>query len=157
MLVACPASIGLHFSLMPIREKEYFDPFGLSLALHTHVYAALESNKLLPLWVAASDVRMLQSTSSTVCGHYCVAFLYWRAKDLRARVDVFARVMSVASGSPERRDMLTVARLLAITSSHPCCAARLLGIQRRRDDRTSPDNTVESQSCCCSAQCSCSI
>jgi hypothetical protein len=124
---------------------EYFDSFGLPLAAHTHVFAAFESRKLLPACVSANTGQMLQSVNSTVCGQYCVAYLYWRSRHINTPIERFAHTLIAAAPTrAEKRDTLIVARLRAITSKHPCCSMPLFG---HHTTSTSPRFT--SQTCCC--------
>jgi hypothetical protein len=130
------------------RQIEYFDSFRFPLAAYSHVYLAFQSRNLLPLCVDANTAGMLQSVTSTVCGHYCVAFLYWRAKHTKAPTEHFARnLMLTANASANKRDALVVARLRAITTNHPCCSTQLFG---GRSVRSTPR---ASQTCCCKGSC----
>ena len=132
------------------RKLEYFDSFGLSLAMYSAVNAALLSNQLLPLCVRANSQGMLQSLSSTVCGHYCIAYLHWRAGHTNAHIDSFAHSILVSNRSPSKRDKLVVVRMRTLTNSHPCCATQLFG---SIVDRSSMRCTIRSsQSCCCGAR-----
>jgi len=92
------------------HELEYFDSFGFQLAMYPDVNAALEVCNLLVSCVRANPVGMLQSTTSTVCGHYCVAFLYWRALHMNSPVAHFALCImnSYSTATAEQRDALIV-------------------------------------------------
>ena len=130
------------------RKLEYFDSFGFPVSVYEHVHSALNSCDLLSICVSVNTLGMIQSTSSSVCGHFCVAELYWRSKHTNTPADKFAHVAMATSTSPDTRDKIIVDRLRAITSKHPCCSSQLFG---------TPDNshgvTRFSQSCCCRDSC----
>jgi hypothetical protein len=86
------------------RQLEYFDSFGLPLSMFAHVNAALDSHNILPIVTRANKAGMLQSITSTVCGHYCIAFLHWRAKHLSVGVDTFARTLMHKYAESDQRD-----------------------------------------------------
>jgi hypothetical protein len=127
------------------RQLEYFDSFGFELAMYTHVNAALDSCKLLPICVRANRTGMLQSIMSTVCGHYCIAFLYWRAKHVNASVADFAHALMYKYSESYLRDKDIVTQLRAAVARHPCCATQLFG-SNGSATRTLAQPT---QSCCC--------
>ena len=130
------------------NRLEYFDSFGFPLSMYTHVYEAMSSCNVLSSCVRVNTLGMLQSTSSTVCGHYCIAELYWRAKHMDASVDRFAHILISTNATPLERDKFVVERLRTITSKHPCCATQLFGKRAVTDTATRV-----SQSCCCRDSC----
>jgi hypothetical protein len=98
---------------------EYFDSFGMALSLYAAVYSALDSCNLATLASPVNTLGMLQSTLTTVCGHYCVVFLYWRAKHCTEPATLFS--LSVAArGSPTYRDKYIVQRLHTLLSQRSC-------------------------------------
>ena len=132
------------------RKLEFFDSFGFPLALYSEVYAALQSCQLLPMCIRANSVGMLQSMTSAVCGHFCVAYLYWRARNITATAGNFAQTIMRSHATDTLRDKLVVARLRTLTISHPCCATQLFNSHTFRSP-TQPAARV-SQSCCCGSQ-----
>ena len=104
----------------------YFDSFGFPLSVYTYVYEAMRACNVLSPCLRANTLGMIQSTTSTVCGHYCIAELYWRAKYMDASVDRFAHVLISTSTAPLERDKFIVERLRTITSKHPCCTTNYL-------------------------------
>jgi hypothetical protein len=127
------------------RKLEYFDSFGFQLVAYPDVHAGLSCRELMPLCSPANNVGMLQSLRSTVCGHYCVAFLFWRSRHIHANAGYFARCIKSSHAVAERRDKLTVELLREVTIRHPCCAVQLFGFASSRTTRSSP----VSQTCCC--------
>jgi Adenovirus endoprotease len=129
------------------HKLEYFDSFGFALNTYADVYAGLDSCGLLPFCEAANNVGMLQSLTSTVCGHYCVAFLFWRSKNVRTHISYFARFIMSSHTAADRRDKLIVELLREVTLRHPCCAVQLFGFV----SSSAPHSSAYSQSCCCRA------
>jgi hypothetical protein len=130
------------------RKLEYFDSFGLPISVYEHVHAAMSSCDLFPICVRVNTLGMIQSTTSTVCGHFCIAELYWRSKHIDTPADKFAHVAMSTSTSPDARDKFIVDRLRTITSKHPCCSSQLFGTPAN-----SHGVTRFSQSCCCRDSC----
>ena len=131
------------------NKLEYFDSFGFPLSVYTHIHESVISCNMLSTCVRVNTLGMIQSTTSTVCGHYCVAELYWRAKHMNASLDKFAHIVMSTNTAPHERDKFIVERLRTITSKHPCCATQLFGTQAQIDSATRV-----SQSCCCHDNCS---
>ena len=141
-----PGEHWLAFFLNHTTHKlEYFDSFGFPLSAYADVYASLDSCQLLPFCVHANNAGMLQSLTSTVCGHYCIAFLFWRAKNVHTDVNYFARFIKASQPSADERDKLIVELLREVTLRHPCCAVQLFGFVSAR----APRSSAFSQSCCC--------
>jgi hypothetical protein len=132
------------------RKLEFFDSFGFPLEMYSEVNAALLSCQLLPMCVRANSVGMLQSMSSAVCGHFCVAYLYWRVNNMTTAVGSFAHRIMGSHASDVQRDKLVVARLRTLTVSHPCCATQLFNSNIPHSFAQS--TTRMSQSCCCGAR-----
>lgn len=128
------------------RHLEYFDSFGLPLAMYPAVRAGIASCNLLPICVQANSSGMLQSLGSKVCGHYCVVFLYWRAKHINSQLQRFSHCVMSAHSSALDRDRLIVDRLRSITKNHPCCSTQLFGTAA---PLISCAMVRSSQSCCC--------
>jgi hypothetical protein len=130
------------------KKLEYFDSFGFAISVYEHVHSAMSTCDLLPICVSANTVGMTQSTSSSVCGHFCVAELYWRSKHTSTPAGRFTHVAMSTSASPDTRDKFVVDRLRTITSKHPCCSSQLFGTP-------SDSHGVArfSQSCCCRDSC----
>jgi hypothetical protein len=61
---------------------EYFDSYGMALETYDSMYASLHSCGLIAFCTPANSIGCLQSAMSFVCGHYCIAFLYWRSKNI---------------------------------------------------------------------------
>jgi hypothetical protein len=57
---------------------EYFDSYGLPLAVYTELYAGCTRNQFVPLICVVNTVS-LQDTYSSVCGYYCILFAHFRA------------------------------------------------------------------------------
>jgi hypothetical protein len=131
------------------HNLEYFDSFGFPLSMYANVKVALDSCNLLSLCVRANS-HMLQAITSTVCGHYCIAFLYWRARNLGTSASNFAHAIMSEYATAEDRDKLIVSRLRAVTFRHPCCAGQLFG---HGGSSSASCVTRFSQSCCCRANC----
>jgi len=127
------------------HKLEYFDSFGFPISMYPHVHAALDSCGLTQICVRVNTLGMLHATTSTVCGHYCVAFLYWRAKQHpNAPIDCFARMTMSTHHDAEQRDRRVVQLLHTITSKHPCCATQLAAL-----GNTGSCVSRFSQTCCC--------
>jgi hypothetical protein len=143
---SAPGEHWLAFFLNRYTDKlEYFDSFGFQLVAYPDVHAGLNCCELIPLCVPANNVGMLQSLVSTVCGHYCVAFLLWRSRHTRANVGYFARCIKSSYETAHLRDRLIVELLREVTVTHPCCSAQLFGMAGARTSRSLP----VSQTCCC--------
>ena len=127
------------------QQLEYFDSFDLPLAIYTNVKSALDSHRLLPLCVRANTLGMIQAMNSAVCGHYCVAFLFWRATHTSSPLTNFAHTIMNSHTAAQQRDMLIVARLRAVAAKHPCCRTLLSG----HSGSQTPCISRFSQSCCC--------
>jgi hypothetical protein len=126
------------------HKLEYFDSFGFPVATYPYVNEALTVNRLSSICVSANSSGSLQSTQSTVCGHYCVLYLHWRARHVSELPGLFAHSLLSSCIGPEQRDNLVVARLRTLSSRHPCCNSLLGGSGSRAS--AAP---VISQTCCC--------
>ena len=108
---------------------EYFDSFGLQLHVYEHVYAALRSAGFMD-WNTVNTFGILQSPISTICGHYCVVFLRWRAKHPTVAVHTFCLHLLAMHPTAKSRDKHIVAvvhQLLSSNSSTSCCSSHMLG------------------------------
>ena len=141
-----PGEHWLAFFFNPTTQKlEYFDSFGFPLSMYAAVNAALDACRLLSICVRANTLGMLQSTTTTVCGHYCVAFIHWRAAHANTSLTTFASHIMSTHTAAEQRDRIIVTSLRTITRKHPCCAAQLDG----RSGTQAACASRFSQSCCC--------
>jgi hypothetical protein len=130
------------------KKLEYFDSFGFPISVYEDIYSAMKCCELLSICVCVNTLGMIQDTSSTVCGHYCVAELYWRSKHTDAPAEKFAHVAMSTSTLPAARDKFIVDRLRTIASKHPCCLSQVFGYLPN-----SQCVTRFSQSCCCRNSC----
>jgi hypothetical protein len=121
-----------------VDKLEYFDSYGLNLDAYADVYEALRSRGLTALCTAANSLGSLQSDSSLVCGHYCIAFLYWRSKCTFAPAAHFSTSLATAQRSSIRRDKYVVSVVRDLLRRGNCCIDML-------------SRTVCSQSCSCVA------
>lgn len=130
------------------QRLEYFDSFGFPITMYANVNAALEASPWLPVCMSANTTGMLQSLTSTVCGHYCVAFLFWRAKHLNESCERFAQNVKFLHPNAANSDKFIVETLHLITNKHPCCASLLSS-----NHALTHKHTLTSQSCCCRTNC----
>ena len=118
---------------------EYFDSYGMELATYADVYESMCTCGLIALCTPANSVRWLQSASSFVCGHYCIAFLHWRAKNTHAPPTHFSISLATAHSTAIQRDKYVVKIVRDLIQRANCCVDMLT----RRDC---------SQSCTCTAK-----
>ena len=130
------------------HKLEYFDSFGLSIGMYAHVHSALGERDLLDICLPANATGMLQSITTTVCGHYAVLFLCHRSKYASAPISRFAQIISRMHSNGSERDKLVVEQLRSLTSLHPCCNTQLFAA---RAGARVPCMATSSQSCCCRA------
>jgi hypothetical protein len=117
---------------------EYFDSYGMDLSMYADVYDALRSRGLTALCTAANSLGSLQSDSSFVCGHYCIAFLYWRSKCTFAPATHFSISLARAQRTAIQRDKYIVSVVHNLLRRGNCCIDML-------------SRTECSQSCSCLA------
>jgi hypothetical protein len=60
---------------------EYFDSYGMPLDTYADVHKSLYNHGLASLCMPVNIMGSLQSDVSLVCGHYCIAYLCWRANN----------------------------------------------------------------------------
>ena len=66
---------GVHWVAIYLNQEGkavYFDSYGIPVMIHHH-HQRLRKNAKQFIW----NTKRLQSFNSTVCGHYCVMFLYY--------------------------------------------------------------------------------
>lgn len=130
------------------HKLEYFDSFGLPLSMYTHVNTSLSACRLIDILVRVNSSHMLQSLASTVCGHYAVAFIHWRAAHKLSSADSFVKLLSHSHSNALTRDKYIVKHLHTLASKHPCCSSLLSGYTSAQ-----PHTSHFSQSCCCRSEC----
>lgn len=101
------------------QNLEYFDSFGMPLTRFVHVKSALEKCNLIMSTRPVNNYGMLQSRDSSVCGHYCIMYLYWRAKNYSKSSAIF-NISVLVRGSPAQRDKYIVQHLRALLIQHSC-------------------------------------
>ena len=104
---------------------EYFDSYGMGLETYDVVYEALRSRGLIALCTPANSVGCLQSDVSFVCGHYCIAFLYWRAKNISAPPTHFSISLAKAHYTAIQRDKYIVKIVRDLLRRGNCCVDML--------------------------------
>jgi hypothetical protein len=114
---------------------EYFDSFGMELSAYVDVYSSCEQCNLIDMLRPVNTLGMLQSPQSAVCGHYCVAFLYWRARHCTRPRTLFS-ISIAAQGSPTQRDKYIVRLMHTLLSRRSCPYDTL-------------SRSAQSQSCTC--------
>jgi hypothetical protein len=130
------------------HKLEYFDSFGFPLSMYAHVNASFSACNLTNIMVRVNQSHMLQALTSTVCGHYCAAFIQWRARHKHSNVGGFTKQLMSTHSTSLGRDTYIVKRLRTITSMHPCCSSLLSGYSTSQ-----PHVSRFSQSCCCRSRC----
>lgn len=105
-------------------QLEYFDSYGLPMALYTDVYNDCVRKRLLPL-IKVYSTLSLQDVSSSVCGHYCILFAHFRAMghSYKFTLDYLRR----SSVTALERDKFVVTALHSILRRH-CCAMHTLSM-----------------------------
>jgi hypothetical protein len=104
---------------------EYFDSYGMAIETYTVVHECLRSCGLASLCTPASSVGCLQSDVSSVCGHYCIAFLYWRAKYTSAPLTRFSISLATAHSPALQRDKHVLKIVRDLLSRSNCCTDTL--------------------------------
>jgi hypothetical protein len=104
---------------------EYFDSYGMGLETYSDVYESLSSSGLVALCTPANTVGCLQSDVSLVCGHYCIAFLYWRAKHITAPPTHFSVALATAHHTAIQRDKHIVSIVRDLVRRGNCCTDML--------------------------------
>ena len=94
------------------RVIEYFDSYGLPLETHASVHAALVAQGLVSLCKSANTIA-LQSPITSVCGQYCVLFLFWRSKHPFAPIKQFSAWVVTCGGVVAVQRDIFVARQLS--------------------------------------------
>jgi hypothetical protein len=100
---------------------EYFDSFGMDLQAYPAVIAALEKRNLLEQCSAVNTLGMVQSTSSSVCGYYCILFLYWRAKHCLMPTVCFMRNAVTWGATAVQRDRFAVRYVRELLTRNAFC------------------------------------
>jgi hypothetical protein len=118
---------------------EYFDSYGMPLATFDVVHATLHSCGLIVLYTPVNNIRCLQSGISFVCGHYCIAFLCWRTRNIHPTPTHFSIWLTGTYNSAADRDKYIVKLVRDLVYRGNCCTDML-------------ERTHYSQSCVCSAQ-----
>ena len=118
---------------------EYFDSYGMTLATYDIVYTSLHSRGLLAFCVPANSIGCLQSVMSFVCGHYCIAFLYWRSKHKHTTLTRFSICLMRMHNTAADRDKYVVKFVRDLLQRGNCCTDML-------------SRSHCSQSCSCSAK-----
>ena len=104
---------------------EYFDSYGMTLETYKDVYESLRSHGLVALCTPANSIGCLQSDVSLVCGHYCIAFLYWRAKNMSAPCTHFGIALATAHHTAIQRDKHVVSIVRELVRRGSCCTDML--------------------------------
>jgi hypothetical protein len=104
---------------------EYFDSYGMTLDTYDVVYEFLRSRGLASQCTPANSAGCLQSDESLVCGHYCIAFLYWRAKYISAPPTRFSISLATAYSTPLQRDRRVLKIVRDLLSRGSCCTDML--------------------------------
>jgi hypothetical protein len=99
---------------------EYFDSFGLELGAYASVHSSLDECNLLTLTTTVNTSGMLQSPYSTVCGQYCMMYLYWRSRHYNIQPTHFSRNVMLQSSTPTLRDKYIVQQLRNILIQRAC-------------------------------------
>lgn len=100
------------------RDLEYFDSYGEELDTYPHVSASIRASGLTCVRV---NTATLQSLMSTVCGHWCVFFLLWRARYISKPAHVFGTVFSRVRNTASKRDEVVVREVRALVDRSRCC------------------------------------
>jgi len=103
---------------------EYFDSFGMPLASYAAVHAALDICNLSVVCIAVNVRGMLQSVVSTVCGQYCVVFLYWRVRHSTCPQSQFTLSLATLPTCTQR-DKYIVHQLRMLLIRAGCCGGTL--------------------------------
>ena len=117
---------------------EYFDSYGMTLETYVEVHKSLSAHGLAQLCTPANIMGSLQSDVSLVCGHYCIAFLCWRAKNTTASPTRFSVALAMSYRTSIQRDKHVVKIVRDLLRRGNCCIDML-----ERSDC--------SQSCTCAA------
>ena len=118
---------------------EYFDSYGMSLDAYSDVYQSLHSHGLTQVCTPANSIGSLQSGVSLVCGHYCIAFLYWRANNIAATPTHFSISLATTHHIAVQRDKYIVKVVRDLLHRGNCCVDML-------------ERSECSQSCTCTAK-----
>ena len=104
---------------------EYFDSYGMALETYDVVYESLRSRELTLQCIPANSVGYLQSVESFVCGQYCIAFLYWRAKYISAPPTRFSISLAAVHSTALQRDKYILKLVRDLLSRSSCCTDML--------------------------------
>jgi hypothetical protein len=118
---------------------EYFDSYGMQIVTYDDVHSSLLSCGLVALCTPANSIGCLQSDMSLVCGHYCIAFLYWRSKNIHTAPTHFSICLTQAHNTAAGRNKYTVKFVRDLVHRGNCCTDML-------------ERTQCSQCCVCSAR-----
>ena len=115
-----PGRHWLAFFYNHVTDKlEYFDSFGIAAPMYVEVYASLKACGLADSIQDVNASVMLQSVLSSICGQYCVLFLYWRAKYCNKPPTLFGRSLAQYSNAVQR-DKYVVQHLRTLLSRSTC-------------------------------------
>jgi hypothetical protein len=104
---------------------EYFDSHGMTLDTYGVVYEPLRSRGLITLCAPANSAGCLQSDEPLVCGHYSIAFLYWRTNYVSAPPTRFSISLATAYSTPLQRDRYVLKIVRDLLTRGNCCADML--------------------------------
>jgi hypothetical protein len=102
-------------------KLEYFDSYGMPLEAYADVHKSMHSSGFVELCTPANTVGSLQSDVSLVCGHYCVVFLYWRAKNVSAPPAYFCTSLATVHKTAMQRDMNVLKIVRDLLRRGNCC------------------------------------
>jgi hypothetical protein len=110
----------------------YFDSYGMDLEMYTNVHSSLLARGLV---CRSANSEMLQSPDTFVCGHYCVYFLYFRAKYPRLPNECFGRMLSVHKSLVDR-DKAVLGHIRRLVALNKCADAMSACSGSRSDTQT---------------------
>ena len=108
-----------------VDKLEYFDSYGMGLEAYGDVYDSLHSRGLTAMCTPANSIGCLQSDVSLVCGHYCIAFLHWRAKNISAPPAHFSISLATAYSTAIQRDKYALKIVRDLLLRGNCCVDML--------------------------------
>ena len=100
---------------------EYFDSYGMALETYADVHKSLCAHGLASLCTPANIMGSLQSDVSLVCGHYCIAFLCWRANNTSAPLAHFSVSLARRYHIAIQRDKHVVKIVRDLLRRGNCC------------------------------------
>lgn len=118
---------------------EYFDSYGLPIMIHTALYASCLRSQYVSQ-IRKCNTLTLQSTATSVCGHYCLLVAHFRARG--NSFDFIVSYLRSFSPTILERDKLVVRTLHSVLHSSNntlCMYSKCLAKE------------IE-QTCCCAAK-----